>query len=158
MKIFKELLSYLIIIVVVIMIRTFIFSPGIVSGPSMETTLFDKNIVIINKMFKNISRFDIVVIKEEKDYIIKRVVGLPGEKIEYYNNKLFINDKEIKNLDFEITNNFSYEKIEENKYFVLGDNRDISKDSRYIGTIDNKKIIGKVNFILFPFKKFGGIE
>lgn len=163
----KELITYLIIIVVVILIRTFLVSPVRVNGSSMDSTLKEGEIMILNKIkykFSDIKRFDIVVVKTESDRIIKRVIGLPGETLRYENNILYINNKEVKEPylkeatdDFNITE-LAYDVIPETCYFVIGDNRDNSLDSRYIGCIDNKDIVGNAKLILFPFKNFGYVK
>ena len=163
----KELIPYVIIIVVVVLIRTFIATPVVVSGDSMKPNLQDGEMLIVRKIGykgKNIKRFDIVVVKEEKDEIIKRVIGLPGEHITYKSNRLFVNDREIEqNYKFYSTEDFNLEevctcrKIPEGKYLVLGDNRPVSKDSRIIGLIDEEDIMGKAIFRLWPIPKLGGI-
>ncbi len=162
MKILKSLLPYIIILIIVVLIRTFIITPAVVNGDSMKDTLLDNEVVLVNKLYVNVSdikRFDIVVINENGEHIVKRIIGLPGEKVEYKNNKLFINDKEVNSeLKFKDTEDFVYEKVESDKYFVLGDNREISKDSRIIGTINKDDIIGKVSIVLFPFTKFGVVK
>lgn len=162
MKILKSLLPYIIILIIVVLIRTFIITPAVVNGDSMKDTLLDNEVVLVNKLYVNVSdikRFDIVVINENGEHIVKRIIGLPGEKVEYKNNKLFINDKEVNSeLKFKDTEDFVYEKVEGDKYFVLGDNREISKDSRIIGTINKDDIIGKVSIVLFPFTKFGVVK
>ena len=94
----KEILSYVIIIVIVLLIKHFIVTPIKVNGDSMNNTLKDKDIMILDKIsyrFQDIKRFDIVVIKKDKEYLIKRVIGLPGETVEYKNNKLYINNKNV---------------------------------------------------------------
>lgn len=157
----KELVPYIIIIIVVLLIRTFLVTPARVDGDSMLNTLYNGEIVILNKISlktEEINRFDIIVIDYEKDLLIKRVIGLPNETIEYKNNELYINDKLIETpIKFEDTEDFK-ETTKDNEYFVLGDNRDDSKDSRYFGNVNISKIKGKVNFVLFPFKYFGKIE
>lgn len=156
----KGLLPYAIIVVVVVLIRTFLVTPGIVNGDSMKDTLFDGDLVLINKIGLNfgIDRFDIVVVDFEDDSIIKRVIGLPGERVEYIDNKLYIDGKEVKTpIEFEYTNDFLLEAGSD-EYIVLGDNRDISKDSRVIGPINRKNIKGKVGLRLFPFKNFGSVK
>lgn len=161
-KIFKELKPYLIIVVVVVLIRSFIATPVIVQGDSMVPTLEDKQLLLLNKLsykFNDIKRYDIVVIKVDNNKeIIKRVIGLPGEIIEYRDNKLYINGKEEKSKynyeteDFNMEEICNCEKIPENKYLVLGDNRTVSADSRIIGLIDKKDIIGKTTFSFWPIK------
>ncbi len=156
----KEILSYIIIIVVVLLIKHYIVTPIKVNGNSMNNTLKDKDIMILDKIsyrFQEIKRFDIVVVKKENDYLIKRVIGLPGETVEYKNNKLYINNKNVaEKFDHGLTNDYILnEKIPEGYYFVVGDNRPISNDSRYIGLIKKEEILGKTNLILFPFSRFG---
>lgn len=156
----RSILSYVIIIVVVLLIKEFIVTPIRVNGESMDKTLQDKDIMILNKIsyrFTDIKRFDIVVVKLENEYIIKRVIGLPGEKVEYKDNKLYINGKQVKE-DFkhEDTEDFILEEeIPKGYYFVMGDNRPISLDSRVIGLIKEKQILGKTSLVIFPLNRFG---
>ena len=156
----KEILSYVIIIVIVLLIKHFIVTPIRVNGDSMNNTLKDKDIMILDKIsyrFQDIKRFDIVVIKKDKEYLIKRVIGLPGETVEYKNNKLYINNKNVaEKFNHEETTDFILEeKIPEGYYFVVGDNRPVSNDSRYIGLIKEEDILGKTSFVIFPFNRFG---
>lgn len=160
MKKLKELMPYIIIVVVVLLVRSFIVTPGLVNGSSMEPTLYNNELVLINKigLNKGIDRYDIVVVKYENSTIIKRVIGLPYETVEYINDTLYI-DGEIVNtkVDFEYTKDFKL-TAGKNEYIVLGDNRNISKDSRIIGPVKEKDIIGKVDLVLFPFSKFGKVK
>ena len=98
-RILKDAIPYIIVVVIVILIRSFIVTPAVVDGDSMLPTLKDNNIIILNKLdykLNDINRFDIVVVKDlDKDLIIKRVIGLPGETIEFKNNKLYIENKEF---------------------------------------------------------------
>ena len=154
----KELLPYIIIVVVIVVIRTFFFTPIRVNGDSMNPTLIDGEIMILNKIDK-IERFEIVVIKHQNEFLIKRIVGFPKEKIVYIEGKLYINDKEVKDPyknDFEI-GHFSIE-LNEDEYFVLGDNRDNSLDSRYIGPINKKNIVGTTKIVMYPFDRFGIVK
>ena len=94
-KIIKEILPYIIIIIIVILIRSFIITPIIVSGDSMKPNLHDKEVLLERKIGYNsstIKRFDIVIIKNDNEEIIKRIIGMPGEHISYKNNKLYVND------------------------------------------------------------------
>ncbi len=162
-KFINDLIPYIIIVIVVVLFRTFIMTPAVVDGLSMYDTLNDHDIVLINKIVmktNNINRFDIVVLKnnEDGDKIIKRIIGLPGEKIEYKDNKLYINGEEIEdNFKTNETTDFTAE-TKENEYFVLGDNRELSKDSRYLGNFKKENIIGKVDFRFYPFDKLGLVE
>ena len=160
---YKDLLDYVMIVIAVILIRTFLVTPAIVSGGSMNDTLKDGQLVIVNKFIyniKDIKRFDIVVVKNDEgnDKIIKRVIGLPNETVEYIDNKLYIDGKLIKtNLKFKDTEDFKT-TLNDKEYFVLGDNRVVSKDSRYLGGFTKKEIVGKVTIRLFPFNKIGKID
>lgn len=157
---YKEILSYIIIIIIVLLIKHYIITPIKVNGNSMNNTLKDKDIMILDKIsyrFQEIKRFDIVVVKKGNDYLIKRVIGLPGETVEYKNNKLYINGKNIdEKFIHEKTNDFIMEeKIPDDCYFVVGDNRPVSNDSRYIGVINKKDILGKTSLVIFPFSRIG---
>ena len=165
---FKELLSYIVIIVVVVLFRTFIATPVIVDGDSMLPNLKDNQVMILYKLPKELKRFDIVVVEHkvqgQKENLVKRIIGLPGEDVEYKNNKLYINDKEVEEdfIDCE-TNDFNlasigYLEIPEDYYFVVGDNRGDSLDSRILGLIPRDEIEGKIVFSLFPFNTFGIVK
>lgn len=155
----KDFIDYLIIILVVILLRTFVVTPAVVRQQSMEPTLFERDVILINKLGK-FNRFDVVVIDLGNEYIIKRVIGLPGEHIEYIDNRLYVDGKYIEEaflddsvitVDFDILN-IGINNITNDSYFVLGDNRTNSTDSRVIGVISEEDIIGKTNTVIFPFK------
>ena len=161
--IIKEVVPFIIIIALVLLIKNFIMTPIQVNGDSMYSTLKSGDIMILNKLgykFHGIKRFDIVVIKNNDTLLIKRVIGLPNEKVKVEMNKLYINDEEYDQpfLDEDtITNDFEV-KVKENCYFVMGDNRDISLDSRELGCFDISKIQGTTSLTLFPLNRFGGKE
>ena len=160
MKLLKSLIPYIIIIVVVVLIRTFLFSPALVNGSSMENTLYDSEIVIVNKigLLSGIDRFDIVIVKVGDELLIKRVIALPNEKIECKDNVLYINDEEIETpIEFEYTNDFVH-TTGDDEYFVMGDNRDVSQDSRILGAFNKQNIEGKVDLVLYPFNKIGFVK
>lgn len=163
MKIFKEILSYILIIIVVVLIRTYLITPAIVDGDSMEKTLYDGELVLVNKIdikLHGINRWDVVVLDYEykDELLLKRVVGMPGEHIMYKNNTLYIDDKEMKTpIEFEYTREFEA-TVPNDSYFVLGDNRDVSYDSRMFGAVKKKDIIGKAQFVLFPLNKIKKIK
>jgi len=154
-KIIKELIPYLIIIVVVVTIRIFVVTPVQVSGDSMYPTLKNKEILLLKKYDKSYKRFDIVVLNYDNDRLIKRIIGLPGETVKIENDKLYINGKYVKQ-NFKRnskTNDYEYyKKIPKNYYFVMGDNRNNSTDSRIIGPVYKGDIKGVIGFSIIPFK------
>lgn len=158
-KIIRDLIPYVFIVFLVIIIRTYIATPVRVDGNSMRKTLEDGDILLLYKMAK-FERNDIIVLdeKEDEEIIIKRIIALPGETIKIQNGKIYINDKEY-NDEFAYGDTSDYEQVTlgENEYFILGDNRLISKDSRYFGTITEDEIIGKVVFRFWPFSKIGTV-
>lgn len=154
----KEYVPYLITIIFVILIKVYVVTPIRVNGESMYDTLINGDIMILNIIdykINGVDRFDIVVVDEGSEYLIKRVIGLPGEKIEYKDNKLYVNGKKVKdNYGTSNTDDFSY-KVPKNSYFVMGDNRSNSLDSRRFGAFQKSKIKGKTKLTIFPFKRFG---
>ncbi len=160
MKVIKEVIPYIVIVVVVVLIRTFIITPVRVDGDSMKNTLKNGDILLLYKL-SSIDRFDIIVLDEEKDNekIIKRVIGLPGETVAIKKGKIYINDKVIDD-DYAYGETTDYNKVtlKDDEYFILGDNRLISKDSRYFGPIKDNEIKGKIVFRLFPFTKIGTVQ
>ena len=157
----KENIVFLIILTAIIITRIFFFSPIRVNGTSMHPSLQDKEFMILSKigLKQGINRFDIVVVQENNKYIIKRVIGLPGESVMYKDSKLYINGKVIEdNYSKTTTNDFDNVVLGENEYFVMGDNRAVSSDSRIIGPVNIKNIKGKTNLIIFPFNKMGTVE
>ena len=147
-RICKEYIPYLIILIVVLLIRTYIITPIKVNGPSMEPTLKQNDLMILNKIgLKNgLNRWDIVVVKEDDKYIIKRVIALPNESIAYIDGKLYINKKQVEdNYSLSTTKDFDEIYLKDNEYFVMGDNRIVSADSRSIGPVNIKQILGKTS-------------
>lgn len=160
---------------IVILIRTFLFSPYIVEGASMEPTLFNDEKIIVSKWSstESLNRGDIVIIDgtlEDKFYV-KRIIGFPGDQIEMANDQLLVNGKLIpesylsqnrqsaeKN-GLKLTGDFGPISVPENHFFVMGDNRLKSRDSRNgLGFINKEDIIGKSELVLFPFSNLRILE
>lgn len=161
MKFIRELIPYLIIILVVLILRTFVVTPIIVSGESMVPTLDGGELMLLKKYDTSYERFDIVVVNKnvEGDNLIKRVIGLPGETIRYRNGNLYINDEIIEDTyAYGETGNFREITLGNDEYFLMGDNREISLDSRSLGIIKNKEIEGTVGIVLYPFNKLGSVK
>lgn len=157
-SIIRDLLPYVAIIIFVVVLRTYVVTPVRVNGDSMVPTLENGETLILNKMAK-FKRFDVVVIKTADENLIKRIIALPNETIEVRNEKLYINDEAVAdNFKDGHTDDFGPITLKENEYFVMGDNREISKDSRYLGPIEEKYIIGTTSFRLLPLKRVGGIN
>jgi signal peptidase I len=157
--------ALLIAVILAAVIRYFLFAPIVVDGLSMMPTLHDQNRMIVNKFSYEVgqpNRFDIVVFHapEGKDYI-KRVIGLPGDRVEYKNDTLYVNGKAYKEpyldeykkqvTDGPLTGNFQT-TVPKGDLFVMGDNRRFSKDSRHIGPVPISKVIGKTNIVYWPLK------
>jgi signal peptidase I len=157
-------------LVIVFIIRSFFFTPIVVDGESMNPTLQDNDRMVVTKMSEP-KRFDIVVFHapDGRDYI-KRVVGLPGDRIEYKNDVLYINGKVYnepylvkykKSLNGgTLTDSFTLKEtavgsdtVPKDSFFVMGDNRRHSTDSRHIGAIPKEKVIGTTNLVFFPIKE-----
>lgn len=157
-------------IIILVFIRTFFISNYIVEGESMMPTLEDGNKLIVNKMSYQIgelNRFDVIVFhhNEEEDFV-KRIIGLPGDKVDYINDELYINGKKVDEpylekyreeaLGTKLTGDFSLieltgeETVPEGKLFVLGDNRLGSWDGRHFGFISIEQVVGKVNLRYWP--------
>lgn len=163
-NLFQEIMTYVLIILIVILIRTFIVTPVRVDGDSMNDNLKNGEILLLKKYDKTFERFDVVVFKYGNDKLIKRIIGLPGESVVYKDSKLYIDNKYVEEsmiekntYDFDLRE-LGFDEIPSGYYFVMGDNRTNSKDSRIIGLISEKDILGTTNFIIFPFNKFGSIN
>ena len=149
----------------VIFIILYVVTIQQVVGPSMSSTLESQDIVLLSRSHYRLfdmKRFDVIAFEyADTKYLIKRVIGLPGDEVEYKNNTLYVNDEIVEEdfLDGHQTENFSlvsmgYETIPEGKYLVLGDNRENSLDSRSFGLIDEEDILGKVSIKIWPIFEF----
>lgn len=170
MKIIKEIAIWAGEILLVIFLAYMVIAYGVekttVVGGSMEPILSNNDKVLINKLvyrFTSPKRFDIIVFKpegkEHSYYTIKRVVGLPGEKIQIKNGKVYINGQKLEEkveVDSIINEGLADEVVtlDEDEYFVLGDNRNNSEDSRFanVGNVTKEEIVGKVWIRLHPFE------
>jgi signal peptidase I len=150
----KDLMPYVAIIIIVLLFRAFIATPVRVDGDSMNPTLENGEILLLNKMDKTYERFNIIVFNYNDTKLVKRIIGLPGDTVKYVDNQLYINDELVEEtFDHRMTLDYTLEKvIPEGKYFVLGDNRTDSLDSRIIGLIDENDIDGVISFSIFPPK------
>ncbi|MCM3629499.1 signal peptidase I [Paenibacillus glycanilyticus] len=152
---------------IVMVLHLFVFNLSTVEGHSMEPTLRDREWLFVNKMAYLIGSpkvGDIVILEDpaaydgQKDYLVKRVVGVEGDRIEIYNKELYRNGVKVteKYTDVEIEDlDFMPIVVQKGQYFVMGDNRHAraSKDSRIFGTVPRTLIHGRADFILWPFEQ-----
>jgi len=166
-------LTFVAAVVIAFVVRSFVFQPVYVDGNSMYPTLRHGEIMYVSKTsygtsffgipFTNIGfdftvggdpeRFDVVVCHyDDGDYnVVKRVVGLPGDIVELREGVLHINGKAYEEdfIYYRGTDNFGPVKVPEGEYFLMGDNRPGSKDSRAVGTVTRKEIVGKVESVIW---------
>ena len=153
---------------VVLIVRGFVFVPTEVSGRSMQPTLNDGDHVIIWQLFYTPSLFDVVVLEySEGVHHVKRVLGTPGDRVDYIDGELFINDELIDEpyiYDGASTRGFRLEDIchldvcdviPEDYFLVLGDYREGSGDSRNYGLVHRSQILGRAIWRVRPFSEFG---
>lgn len=181
----KELLEWgqaILVTLVVFLIYNYFFATTTVYNTSMYPTVQEKDMLFMVK-FGEFERGDIASYKSEltlsqKDYqdlsfiqkilhkegerknLIKRVIGLPGDYIEIMDGVVYINDKPLDEpyVSSEITGVVERQLIPEGKYFMMGDNRSYSQDSRVLGLVDEGDFIGRVVFRFLPFGRFGGVN
>ncbi len=166
-----ELLKIVVIsLIIIIPVRYFLIQPFYVKGASMEPNFYDHEYLIIDEIsyrFNEPARGDIIVFRYPKDpqeYFIKRVIGLPGESVQIKDGKVYIFNQS--NPDGLVlaedylssglkTYGLNEDKVDLNngEYYVLGDNRNQSKDSRYFGAVNRSFIIGRVMFRGWPFNR-----
>lgn len=166
----KEVISWsksvAIAFIFALLIRQFLFTQVTVSGQSMDPTFEHNQRLIVAKMH-SIKNFDMVIFESpiSDEYYIKRVIGLPGDYVVMKDDQLLINGIEYEetyiqeNKDklydgMRLTENFEV-LVPEGHYFVLGDNRQHSRDSRELGAIEKEAISGKVSFRIYPFSEIG---
>lgn len=155
---------YIFVVFFVLFLVIYVVSLQQVIGPSMKPNFNDGDVLLLSKshykVFK-IKRSDVVSLKDNNSKnFIKRIVGLPGEHVEFKNNELYINNKKVKEdyikdvkTDDFLLENIGYDIIPEDMYLVLGDNRENSLDSRSFGLVKKEDLLGKVVFRIFPITK-----
>lgn len=159
--------SILLALILVFIIKTYLFAPYLVEGTSMSPTLHNHDKLYVNKIIYTLSepkKGDIVIIKGQDKRYVKRVIGLDGDVIQMKNDSLYVNGKrvnepylrpnkiEARSLGLYLTEDFGPIKVPKGKAFVMGDNRLKSMDSRNgLGLINLKRIEGRSEFVIYPF-------
>ena len=161
-EVLGEIIQFLVIsFVLVFGLRTFVAQPFIVSGSSMDPTFEDGQYLIVDEItyrFREPERGEVIIFRYPKDpskFFIKRVVGLPGETILIQKGKVSIKeDEETVVLEEPYTQGLTIKDMSrnlgDNEYFVLGDNREASSDSRIWGPVPREDVIGRALFRLLP--------
>lgn len=164
---FMETMRFVFVaLIIVVPIRFFVAQPFVVSGSSMYPTFTNGDYLIVDELSYHLGkpeRNDVVIFRYPKDpkkFFIKRIIGLPGETVNINGSIITITNKEnmdgfvliqdyIKNTS---SNNIHFE-LKDNEYYVMGDNRSASSDSRYWGAVPSENIIGKAFLRLYPLDK-----
>lgn len=172
-EVYEWIKSLVIAGILAYLIHTFLFAIVVVSGSSMEPTLLNQERLIMNKIAYRVGapqHGDIVVFHAtETDDYIKRVIGLPGDIIEFKEDTLYINGEsaeevylnEKKNAlheELTLTIDFGPVEVPDGMVFVMGDNRRNSTDSRDIGPIEIEKIIGRVKIVIWPIQEIRSLN
>ena len=153
--------------VIMMLLNLFVFNLSMVKGQSMQPTLVEYDRLFVNKIvyhFGEPDRLDVIVLRDpsedagKKDYLVKRIVGLPWDKIEIKDHHLYVNDVQQTEsyTDIEVQDpDFGPITLEPDHFFVMGDNRHEgkSKDSRIFGSITSSEIVGKAEFVFWPFSE-----
>ncbi|MGM1047047.1 signal peptidase I [Paenibacillus uliginis N3/975] len=156
---------------IMVLLNMFVFNLSMVKGESMKPTLEASERLFINKLvyrFADPNRGDVIVLKDpstgpdRKEFLVKRVIGLPGDTVEVKGHILYVNGEaqEEPYTDVPIEDpDFGPVTLEEGRYFVMGDNRHLrkSKDSREFGSVKESDIVGRAEFILWPLSKIKGL-
>jgi len=168
-KVLNLIFDLLIMFGILLLLQQYVYTVGTVIGASMEPTLTENQRLIIDRVSYKITnprRFDIVAVKfpSEESYWVKRIIGLPGERIDYISGQLFVDGNRVGEPFLGsgvVTDNFSTStlfpdggaKIPKGQYLVLGDNRGNSKDGRMLGTLGKDNILGVARLSIYPFDR-----
>lgn len=162
--------SITIAFVIVLFVHQFIMNISTVEGHSMQPTLQDDERLLVDKAVYLLTaprRGEIVILKDPRSgqakniYLVKRVIGIPGDTIEIRDHKLYRNGELVEEPYIEETmylESYGPEIVPTDHYFVMGDNRNNSTDSRNFGSVHERLIIGRADWVLWPMKSWGGLN
>jgi len=175
-SVYETLRTIVLVLITALLIRSFIAQPFVVEGKSMEPTLHNAEYLIVDKIEYRLhapQRGDVIVFKApeapDQNYI-KRIIGLPGETVTIKDNRVYVNGTQVEEQyiadsmpatasdDGTASAFFLEQKLSSSEYFVMGDNRDHSSDSRRWGPLPKQNILGKAQVILFPFTQLSWIS
>jgi signal peptidase I len=174
----KEILSWVLTlaaaVAIALLVRTFLFEPIRVDGESMTDTLQNGELMFVTKpeyILGSPSRQDVIICRypKRKEYFVKRLVALPGDTVEIKYDKetsvntVYVNGQAVDEPYLtpsrnDKDNSMAQITLKDDEYFVLGDNRDNSNDSRYVGALHRSQIVGHVRFVFFPFSEVHSIS
>lgn len=166
-EVFSWARSILIAVIAALLIRSFVFVIVSVDGPSMRPTLVDNERLFVTRfdyILGNPKLQDIIICKYPNDYknqnYVKRVIGTPGDTVEIKDGVVYVNGTALEEpyVKYPKRENYGPVTVPEKKYFVMGDNRADSRDSRSVGFIDEDKILGHARFVIYPFDKIQNVN
>ena len=168
-ELFQWVAAIVAAVLIALAIDNFVIVNAQIPSGSMENTIMTGDRVIGNRFaysFSDPQRFDIIIFRypdDESQLFIKRIIGLPGETVEIRDGKIYLNgsDEPLEDVQTKETmvGSFGPYTVPENSYFVMGDNRNGSSDSRdpSLGVVDVRCVIGQAVMVLFPFSDFGSL-
>ena len=153
------ILAWIISVTAILIINFYVMFPAIIVGDSMLPTLSSGNVVLVSRLADPYERFDVVIVEIPDEIIVKRIIGTPGDTVHIRDRRVYINEDELDDI---ITEHLDFSgiatvrvRLGEGEYFVLGDNRSISKDSRNpeVGVVKEEQIIGRAIVSIVPMKR-----
>lgn len=149
---FMKLFAIIILVLLIVFVKINVVDIMSISGNSMHPYISNNGVCIVTKKPKNINRYDVIIAIEDKKTIIKRIIACPNDRVQIVDNHIYVNGKMIEQYNYETERGGIAENeivLSENEYFVVGDNRKISYDSRDFGSVNIDNIKGKIIYVLW---------